>query len=68
MTRHQLPIPVSVSRRLHPSARSLAAAAAAYDPGFLLHLEAAGQERMAASPLGHCREVQPRPATRRGVR
>jgi hypothetical protein len=52
MTRHQHPAIRSVLRSLSPA--SLAAAAAPYDPGPLLHLQAAQ----------HLREVDPPPRRR----
>jgi hypothetical protein len=40
MTRLKHPALRTVARRLRPSPASLAGAAAAYDPGLLLHLQA----------------------------
>jgi hypothetical protein len=50
MTRHQHPVVRSVVRRLWPSLTSFAAAAALYDPGLLLQLQATQRERAVNSP------------------
>ena len=68
MTPNQHLIPRSVAGRLRPSPQSFAAAAL-YDPGLLLHLEA-DQEQRSAHPRvcgEEGRDCQPR-RTGRGVR
>jgi hypothetical protein len=53
MTRHHHAIFPSLSRRLRPSPVSVAAAAAAHDPGLLLQLQATHDGRAVSAPAPH---------------